>query len=711
MATRSFKLAVAASVFFLPTTFWDNAVAQEGAEDTSQWTSHGDQLQIEASTRGRLSGVSAAPHTVGRLPSLGAVQAFGTLVVAAAAVFLVLRWSSIRKQKPISQTHASGPAVPQGNTEPVELSANGLSAADVEHGGASGETDEIDLVELQISLLTLSPYDASTLSTAERRMVALAVEAFQGVGDELEVLYARAAELDRQRSNMQDRIEQVKERQKAGEHYSDTILETLQAAAEKLDDQADTAWEAYAAKDQQRDQMGYTAAQEQRSARLLSDSAARHSNDGTPPLTPKAAAAVAAAERVLQAVHRHSPLRVTARPSFSAERAARAEEAVKAHTRALIQAMQRWNQDRSGLVAAAQEALREAIVVLGQLEAGSWGETSKGLRTAVERLQTIINTATRSTANSWSMGSMILSDAEKAAATARAAAQVQRQTMDALRISRDLGKMLRNMDGTEGQYRKMETLFGDGVTIYTVALHTEVPREVPHEIYQPFVLAVKMCGNILGDATHSLKRYWHATIEKHRGLLVRATDALRATRMQATANGNAGISQLLESDMRNCRVALSQATTCYKRMMSYSTFPSAFPFLANGCIGLRIAMDSAQTQLVQAADALASAWETDLSEAVEAFKSHASLDNAREVSSRAEEGSDALARIYRLADPSPQFEGLESSIERARQLVEKFKQQQPQQQKSDQEQQEGTRTSGVASRLRHWLGGKVSGRE
>ncbi|CDJ50275.1 hypothetical protein, conserved [Eimeria brunetti] len=709
MVTRYCRLALAAFVCFLPTIVWSTAVAQEGEKGTLPWSNHGEGLQVEGGAFESPPKVLAVPHSPSHRTFFRFLDTVGVVVAATTTLFLVFKWSSARRQKIISpQAPELGLPTSTSDVEPAGVYRAGVAATDAESLSASEEADGVDVVELQIEILTLDPGDAATLSSAERRMVAMALENLQVVGDELEVLQAKAAEVDHQLAGLQVEIEQVTEDEGMPADQRQSVLEGLHAAVKRLEEQSEAAWEVYEEKDQQRDQMGYTSAQEQRSARLLLDSAGRNSNDGAPPLTPRAAAAVAAAERVLQVVRLHSPLPVPARPSSLFHQAGKAERAVKVHTRALADALQQWNQDRTALVASAEEALGEAHAVLGQLEASSMNEASNRLKAAMERLEQLLKTASNAKASSWSVSSR---GAEKTAATASAVARVQAQKMSALRVSRDLGKMLRDMNWTEAQYRKMEALFGDGVAIFTVALHTEVPEEVPHEVYQPFQLALHMCEKVLMDVATLLQPRWRAAIEKQKELLLLAANAVRDTRTQATTNGISGVYELLESDMRRCRSALNQARTLYQNMMAYAAFRPALPFLANSCVGLKIAMDGAQTQLVQAADTLASAWEAEMNEAMEVFKLHAGDENAQQLSSRVDEGDDALTRIYHLANPSPQFEGLEGALEAARLLIEEFKKQQQQQQRVEQPRQEDTESTGAVPRWTQWLKRKLSGRK
>ncbi|CDI87345.1 hypothetical protein, conserved [Eimeria praecox] len=703
MVTRYFIVAVALFVCSLPTTAWNIAVAQERAEEPSPWSNHGDQLEVEANSSDNVSKVPGSLLSSGHRASVRPMDTVRVIIAATATLFLVFRWSSQRKQKAVpQQALESELAAPQSDADFVEP----YGAEDVELRSGPGGTDGVDIVALQIGILTLNVDDASTLSPAERRMVTMALDNLQAVGDELEVLHANAEEVDRQIADVQEEIEQVKVNQGAHADYRENVLEGLQTALEKLEEQSNRAWELYEEKDGQRDQMGYSEAQEHRSARILSSSAARRDRDGAPPLTPKAAAAVAAAEKVLQTVRLHSPLPVFSGPPSLFQQAGKVEKAVKVHALALAQALQRWNEDRSALVAAAEETLGEANAVLGQLEAGGMDEASSSLKASIESLRGLIVTASKSNPSTW-MTSM--SSAAETIATAGAVARVREQNNQALRISRDLGKMLRDMDGTEGQYRRMEALFGEGVTIFTIAMHTKVPEEVPYEVYLPFQLALRMCEKVLADVASSLQPRWRAEMDKQKGKLLNAAGALRQTRMQATAHGVSGVYELLESDMRRCRAALNEAKALYKSLMAYGAFRPALPFIANGCVLVKLAMDGAQTELVQAADLLASAWEAELEESIEALKLQADEEDVQQLSSRADEGGEALARIYHLAEPSPQFEGLEDALKRARLLVEALKQQQ--QQDLEKEKQESTKETGAASRLTKWLKQKISGKE
>ncbi|CDJ56801.1 hypothetical protein, conserved [Eimeria maxima] len=706
MATGYFRLALVACVCLLPKAAWGIAVAQERVSETLPWAHHGDRFQLEVNEFDNITKVPAAPHASGLRSSVRILERVAVVVAATTSLFLVFKCSSLQRRNAIAHhTSGDGLAVPQGNVEPSELYTGGLAATAVELCSASGEKDEIDVVGMQISILTLNPDDASTLSSAERRMVATALESLEVIGHELEVLHAKAADLGRQLEDVHNKIKQVTKSHGALEDSWQGMLEPLRAAAERLEEQTNSAREAYEERDKQRDQMGYSAAQEQRYALLLSENAERSRSDGTPPLTPRAAAAVAAAERVLQVMRRHSPLPVFGRPPLS-QQAEMAENMAKVHLRALSQALQHWNSDNTALIAAAEEALREAKAVLGQLEAGGMSEPSKSLRTATDYLQLAIETARKSGPSRLHFGTV---REKTSAAAARAVAWVKAQTMSALRISRDLGKMLRSMDHTEAQYKKIEALLADGITIFTVALHTEVSQEVPYEVYEPFKLALHMCERVLKDAANLLQPRWLAAIDKQKKLLLHAADAVRETRLQSTASGTSGIDELLESDMRHCRAALNQAKALYQSMMGFAAFRPALPVLTNACAGLKLTMDSAQTQLVQAADKLASAWETELKKAMKAFRAQ-SDDDARQLSSRVDEGEYALARIYYLADPSPQFEELEESLKRARLLVTESKKHQQQPRQSEQ-QRVDIMSTGAISRLRQWLMQKISGQE
>ncbi|CDJ39612.1 hypothetical protein, conserved, partial [Eimeria tenella] len=227
----------------------------------------------------------------------------------------------------------------------------------------------------------------------------------------------------------------------------------------------------------------------------------------------------------------------------------------------------------------------------------------------------------------------------------------------ALLASRDAGKAARLLDGSAAAFEQMGQVFKNGVGVLAVALHTEVPESVPEGVAEPFQLALQMCERSLSSLGATLQPGW-----------------LQQSRLHAKPGAAAWVFDWLEEDMQSCRQQLDAAKTLYAEMFSLATSRPSLPFLFQGVVELRKAMDAAQTELVQAADRLAVACGAELARALQRFAKSPTPEAARQLWTQAQNGDQVLLRIYGLAAPAPQFEELEEAIQQAKELYAGFRQ-------------------------------------